>query len=287
MNSTSLTLKRRPEPPRDPVAATTEAARTVRHTLTRLGHAARRQDGSLWEVRFRDVSYYPPAEVAFLDVDVQALPRRVTTLALAAPEVLHELSTALGGYPVRVVNTTGLVFVVEFAPPEPACRAVQRLPERVDLDLATRPSVPYAVPLGVDGSGRPRWESLLRLLNVLVGGAPGGGKSGLLNAWLSSLTQAHPPGELRLSLVDPKGVDPYGWRGLPHVLGPIVETSEEAHRVLDLLRDEIDRRKPRAGHPVRTGHPVAAGRDHQRQSQGGAEHAHHLPHGQPRDPGSR
>ncbi len=166
-----------------------------------------------------------------------ALPRKVTTLALADQVVIHELSTAVGGYPVQAVNTTGLLYLVRYTPPAPA---TARLPKRVDLDLASRPAVPYAVPLGVDQRGRPRWESLLRLLNVLVGGAPGGGKSGLLNAWLAALTQAHPPGELRLSLIDPKGVELHGWRGLPHVLGPVAETPEEARRTLELLRDEIE-----------------------------------------------
>lgn len=103
--------------------------------------------------------------------------------------------------------------------------------------------MPYAVPLGIDQRGQARWESLLRLLNVLIGGAPGGGKSGLLNAWLAALTQAHGPDALRLSLIDLKGVELHGWRGLLHVLGPVAETSEEALRTLELLPGEIDRRK--------------------------------------------
>lgn len=224
----------------DRVTLTTEIAGIFRQTLTRLGFCQRTADGDLWQVTFKDVGYYPPGDAAVLVVDVHRLPRKVTTLALADRVVIHELSTAVGGYPVQAVNTTGLLYLVRYASP---LQAAARLPKRVDLDLATRPSVPYAVPLGVDPRGQPRWESLLRLLNVLIGGAPGGGKSGLLNAWLASLTQAHPPGELRLSLIDPKGVELHGWRNLPHVLGPVAETPQEARRVLDLLRDEIDRRK--------------------------------------------
>lgn len=224
----------------DRVTLTTEVADIFRQTLTRLGFCQRMADGDLWQVAFKDVGYYPPGDAAVLVVDVHRLPRKVTTLALADKVVIHELSTAVGGYPVQAVNTTGLLYLVRYTPP---AQLTARLPKRVDLNLASRPVVPYTVPLGIDQQGRPRWESLLRLLNVLVGGAPGGGKSGLLNAWLASLTQAHPPGELRLSLIDPKGVELYGWRGLPHVLGSLAETPEEARRVLELLRDEIDRRK--------------------------------------------
>ncbi len=224
----------------DRVTLTNEVAAVFRQTLTRLGFCHRTADGDLWQVAFKDVGYYPPGDAAVLVVDVHRLPRKVTTLALADQVVIHELSTAVGGYPVQAVNTTGLLYVVRYTLPQ---QAVARLPQRVDLDLTTRPHKPYAVPLGVDPRGQPRWETLLRLLNVLVGGAPGGGKSGLLNAWLAALTQAHPPGELRLSLIDPKGVELHGWRGLPHMLGAVAETSEEARRVLELLRDEIDRRK--------------------------------------------
>lgn len=224
----------------DRVTLTTEVADVFRQTLTRLGFCHRTADGDLWHVAFKDVGYYPPGDAAVLVVDVHRLPRKVTTLALADQVVIHELSTAVGGYPVQAVNTTGLLYLVRYTPP---AQVTARLPKRVDLDLATRPSVPYAVPLGVDPRGQPRWESLLRLLNILIGGAPGGGKSSLLNAWLAALTQAHPPSELRLSLIDPKGVELHGWRSLPHLLGPVAETPEEARRTLELLRDEIERRK--------------------------------------------
>jgi len=224
----------------DRVALTRAVAEIFRHTLTRLGFCHATADGGLWQVAFTDIAYYPPADLGVLVVDVHRLPRKVTTLALAHPTILHELSTAIGGYPVRAVNTAGLLYLVRYTRP---AQAAQRWPARVELDLASRPAVPYAVPLGVDRHGRPRWESLLRLLNVLVAGAPGSGKSGLLNVWLAALTQAHRPEELRLSLVDPKGVELHGWRGLPHVVGPPAETPAEAARVLALVRDEIERRK--------------------------------------------
>jgi hypothetical protein len=222
----------------DRVRLTGEVAAVCRRVLTRLGFCHRTAEGGLWEVRFADVAYYPSQDVAILTVDVHRLPRRVTTVALADAVVLHELSTAIGGYPVQALNTSGLTYVVRYAPPEHAAT----LPRCVDLDLTTRPTGQYLVPLGVDGKG-PRWESLLRLLNVLIGGQPGGGKSMLLNAWLAALTQAHGPEELRLSLVDPKGVEMHGWRDLPHLCGAIAETPDEAEQVLDLVRDEIERRK--------------------------------------------
>jgi DNA segregation ATPase FtsK/SpoIIIE-like protein len=224
----------------DRVTLTTEVVRIFQQTLTRLGFCQRTADGGLWQVAFRDVGYYPPADAAVLTVDVHRLPRKVTTLALADSVTIHELSTAIGGYLVQAINSTGMLYVVRYTPPQPA---MVKLPKCVDFDLTSRPITPYAVPLGADCSGRVRWQSLLRLLNVLIGGAPGGGKSMLLNTWLAALAQAHPASELRLSLIDPKGVELHGWRDLPQVLGQIAETPVEAGRTLELLRDEIDRRK--------------------------------------------
>lgn len=101
----------------DRVTLTNEVAAVFRQTLTRLGFCHRTADGDLWQVAFRDVGYYPPGDAAFLVVDVHRLPRKVTTLALADHVVSHELSTAVGGYPVQAVNTTGLLYLVRYTPP--------------------------------------------------------------------------------------------------------------------------------------------------------------------------
>jgi hypothetical protein len=212
-------------------------AKTVRATLTRLGYAAKRDDGSLWEIAFKSLSYYEPGDAALIEVDVHRLPRKVTTLDLTGDVTLHELSTALDGLPVKALNTRGLVYAVQLSPPPPPVR----LPRRVDLDLATRPDGEYQVPLGVGRNG-PRWASLLDLLNVLVGGQPGSGKSMLLSTWLAALTTAYGPAGLRLTLIDPKRVELAGWRGLPHLAGGIATTSDEAGQAFDLLLDEVDRR---------------------------------------------
>jgi len=127
---------------------------------------------------------------------------------------------------------------VRYTPP---VRAAQQLPRQVDLDLTSRPAgLPYAVPLGVDACGQAHWASLLQLLNTLVGGEPGAGKSMLLNCWLAALMQAHGPGELQLTLVDPKRVELYGWRAVPGAA--YAETPAQAEALLDELYADIERR---------------------------------------------
>ena len=94
----------------DRVTLTNEVTSIFRQTLTRLGFCYRTADGDLWQVAFKDVGYYPPGDAAVLVVDVHRLPRKVATLALADKVVIHELSTAVGGYLVQAGNTTGLLY---------------------------------------------------------------------------------------------------------------------------------------------------------------------------------
>lgn len=225
----------------DRLRYTAWAADKIIHTLNRLGYCYERKDEERWEVRYLagGVQYSPVEDAGLLHIDVHALPRKVKTLDLTRPDVLHELTTAVGGVRVSYANRRGLVYVLLYT--EPSKRAEAELPKHVDLDLADRPRGAYMVPLGagVDGA---RWVSLLDVLNVLIGGEPGAGKSMLLNTWLASLTQAHEPDELQLTLVDPKRVELAGWRGLPHLAGPIATTAEEAEGAIDLLLDDLDRR---------------------------------------------
>lgn len=215
------------------------ASKVFRRTLTRLGYSSKRQDGTEWEVSICDAVYYVPRDAGLLEIDVHRLPRRVKVADLASEDVCHELSAAIGGYKVESRNRRGLVYVVWYTEPEKATEA--ELPQRVDLDLSDRPRGQWLVPLGagVDGA---RWVSLLDVLNVLIGGEPGAGKSMMLNTWLASLTQAHTPDELQLTLVDPKRVELAGWRNLPHLAGDIATTAEEAEAAIDLLLDDLDRR---------------------------------------------
>lgn len=227
-------------------SAARNLAAYCQHTLTRLGYAyVNRTDDTEWRVRFHvdhaRVDQLSSGEPAIeLPVDVHRLPRKVTTQQLAGAGVLHELSTALGGLPVEVKNTSGLSYVIGLEPMHSTLNPDQ-LPKRVPLDLSERPRGPYMVPWGVGADG-PHWDSLLKTLNTLVAGEPGGGKSMLINTWIAALTQAYTPQELRLTLVDPKRVELAGWRHLPHLAGSIAMQAEEAEAEIDALLRDIDHR---------------------------------------------
>jgi S-DNA-T family DNA segregation ATPase FtsK/SpoIIIE len=75
-----------------------------------------------------------------------------------------------------------------------------------------------------------------------VAGTTGSGKSGCVNAILSSLLMHSSPNELRLVLVDPKQVELNHYENVPHLLTPVVTSPKLAANVLSNLLAEMETR---------------------------------------------
>src|SRR5206468_1795929 len=66
---------------------------------------------------------------------------------------------------------------------------------------------PLSVWLGKDISGASVWADLARMPHILIAGTTGSGKSGCINAILTSILLRATPDEARLILIDPKEVE--------------------------------------------------------------------------------
>ncbi len=103
-------------------------------------------------------------------------------------------------------------------------------------------SSPLACWLGKDISGQAIWTDLAKMPHILIAGTTGSGKSGCVNAILSSMLLHSSPNELRLVLVDPKQVELNHYDSVPHLLTPVVTSPRVAANVLENLLGEMEAR---------------------------------------------
>ena len=96
--------------------------------------------------------------------------------------------------------------------------------------------------LGKDISGQAVSMDLAKMPHVLVAGTTGSGKSGSVNAILTSMLLHASPNELRLVLVDPKQVELNHYDSVPHLLTPVVTNARVASNVLENLVAEMESR---------------------------------------------
>jgi S-DNA-T family DNA segregation ATPase FtsK/SpoIIIE len=104
---------------------------------------------------------------------------------------------------------------------------------------------PLSVWLGKDISGAAVWADLARMPHILIAGTTGSGKSGCINAILTSILLRATPDEARLILIDPKRIELNHYEQIPHLLTPVVSSPKEASAVLLNVVTEMERRYER------------------------------------------
>jgi S-DNA-T family DNA segregation ATPase FtsK/SpoIIIE len=101
---------------------------------------------------------------------------------------------------------------------------------------------PLSVWLGKDIAGKAIGTDLAKQPHILIAGTTGSGKSGCVNAMLSSVLLRSSPNEMRMVLVDPKRVELNHYEGIPHLLTPVVTSPRLAANVLGNLIKEMEER---------------------------------------------
>ncbi len=154
-------------------------------------------------------------------------------------ELSNDLAYALASTDIRILAPIPGKQAVGVEVPNTRRRLV-----RLGDIYAGRPekTSPLVAWLGKGIDGKPVWTDLAKMPHVLVAGTTGSGKSGCVNAILSSILMQASPNEVRLVLVDPKQVELNHYEHVPHLLTPVVTSPRLAANVLANLIGEMENR---------------------------------------------
>lgn len=109
-----------------------------------------------------------------------------------------------------------------------------------------------AVVLGKDISGNIVITDLAKMPHLLIAGTTGSGKSVCVNSLLLSILFKASPDEVKIVLIDPKMVEFSKYKGVPHLLVPVVSDVKKAAGALNWAVNEmLNRYKDFAAYGVR------------------------------------
>jgi len=96
--------------------------------------------------------------------------------------------------------------------------------------------------LGQNVAGEVLFCDIERAPHLLIAGATGAGKSMLLNTLLASILTQATPDDVRLLMIDPKLVELTMYKGIPHLLRPVVTDVQQVVPLLNNAVAEMERR---------------------------------------------
>ncbi len=154
-------------------------------------------------------------------------------------ELANDLAYALASTDIRILAPIPGKQAVGVEVPNSRRRMVRLGDIYAGRPAKTSPLVAW---LGKGIDGNAVWTDLAKMPHVLVAGTTGSGKSGCVNAILSSILMQASPNEVRLVLVDPKQVELNHYENVPHLLTPVVTSPRLAANVLSNLIGEMESR---------------------------------------------
>ena len=148
-------------------------------------------------------------------------------LAFAVQSVRMEAIPGKSAIGVEVPNTT---------------RQTVYLRELLESNTFTEKPSRLTAGLGADVAGAPLLFDIAKMPHLLVAGATGMGKSVCINCIIMSILFKARPDQVKLILVDPKKVEFSLYKGIPHLMAPIIVTPKDAAGALQAAVLEMEDR---------------------------------------------
>lgn len=117
-----------------------------------------------------------------------------------------------------------------------------RLRGVLDSDEWKKTTEPLTFAVGKDISGKAVVGNLGKMPHLLIAGTTGSGKSVMTNTLISSLLYRNAPSDLKLIIIDPKQVEMAQYEDIPHLLTPIITSTEKALSALKWAVNEMEKR---------------------------------------------
>ena len=111
--------------------------------------------------------------------------------------------------------------------------------ELIDSDKFRNSKSKLTTVLGRDISGEIVVTDLAKMPHLLIAGTTGSGKSVCVNSILMSILYKASPDEVKLLLIDPKMVEFSKYKGIPHLLIPVVSDAKKAAGALAWAVNEM------------------------------------------------
>lgn len=111
--------------------------------------------------------------------------------------------------------------------------------ELIDSDKFRTAKSKLTAVLGRDISGEIVLTDIAKMPHLLIAGTTGSGKSVCVNSILISILYKASPNEVKLLLIDPKMVEFSKYKGIPHLLVPIVSDAKKAAAALGWAVNEM------------------------------------------------
>ncbi len=101
---------------------------------------------------------------------------------------------------------------------------------------------PLLITLGRDITGAPIYADISKMPHAIIAGATGAGKSVTIHSIITSLLYRNGPESLRLIMIDPKRVELTLYKGIPHLITPVITDAKKAILALKWAINEMTRR---------------------------------------------